>query len=173
MLKVSRCLFALAAGSLIAPAVGISPVYADGAASTRNIIFGAAAAAGTLLVINHNKKVHQRYAEDAQRQADLERQRDNLQAAYDSERRAYDNEVALVASYQHEVAVQHDEVVRDRAQISSLEHSLALAATRSHRTVAQRRSPQPVHVAAAPVQHAAPAQNAPAPEVVSYGWGTL
>lgn len=180
MLRLRTSILIASAALLVAPLFGAQPAVADGAASTRNIIFGAAAAAaGTLLIINHNKKVHERYAEDARRQAYLAEQRDDAQAAYASERRAYDNEVALVQSYQHEVAVQHGEVVRERAQISSLQHQVALSGARSATVAAAR----PATVAAAP-QAAPVAQGAVAPSSqvasvdttptgASYGWGTL
>jgi hypothetical protein len=160
MIRFRTASIVASAALLVAPLFGAQPAAADGAASTRNIIFGAAAVAGTLLIINHNKKVHERYAEDARRQAALADQRDDAQAAYASERRAYQNEVALVQSYQHEVALQHGQVERDRAQISSLQHQVAV----TH----QRRDT----VAAAPQQ--APAlTTAYDPAIVSYGWGTL
>jgi hypothetical protein len=163
MLPLQRSLLALVAGLVVTPLAGMAPVYADGAASTRNIIFGAAAAAGTLLVINHNKKVHQRYAEDAARQAALERQRDDVQAAYDAERRAYAHEADLVASYQHEVTIQHDELQRERLQLASLHHQLAMTSGHQVQTA----------FAPAPAHEARPQAPAAAPEVVSYGWGTL
>jgi hypothetical protein len=164
MIRLVRPAVALFAALVVMPVFGSGPALADGAASTRNIIFGtAAAAAGTLLIINHNKKVHEKYAEDARRQAQLETERNNIRAAYESERQAYNNEAALVASYQHEVAIQHDQVVRDRSEISSLRHQLASA-----------RPPQ--HVAAAPKQttvaHVAP-KPASAEPLIAYGWGTL
>ncbi len=157
---------ALAAGLLASPLFGLAPAYANGAASTRNIIFGAAAAAGTLLIINHNKKVHQRYAEDAQRQAALEQQRDQSQAAYASERRAYENEVALVQSYQHEVAVQHAEIARERSQVASMQRQLALGRPAAAQAVASRPASQPS-------TGRAPQTVASSPLVVSYGWGDL
>ena len=49
------------AAALAASAMPAAPALADGAASTRNIIIGGAAA--TLLIINHNRKVHEKYAE--------------------------------------------------------------------------------------------------------------
>ena len=48
------------AAALAATALPSAPALADGAASTRNILLGGAAA--TLLIINHNRKVHQKYA---------------------------------------------------------------------------------------------------------------
>ena len=88
---------------------------ADGAASTRNILLGGAAA--TLLIINHNRKVHQKYAEYDRRQAETQAQANNAEAAYQSERSAYAHEAALVAGYQHEVAVQHRMVLALRHQL--------------------------------------------------------
>src|SRR5579872_7554446 len=64
---------------------------ADGAASTRNILFGIGAAAGTLIIINHNRQVHEKYAQDAQTQAALAAQRNDAQAAYAAEKKANDN----------------------------------------------------------------------------------
>jgi hypothetical protein len=145
------------AGALAATAIPAAPALADGAASTRNIILGGAAVAGTLLIINHNKKVHQKYAEYDRRQAETQAQANNNYAAYQSERQAYQHEAALVSAYKHEVSIQHDEVLR-------LRHQLAM-----------RSSSQQQHVAAAPQRAAA---SAPAPAArqvanVSYGWGGL
>jgi len=57
------------------------PAAADGAASTRNIIFGAAAVGvGTWAVINHNAKVHQKEAEEQQAEAAAQAQADDAAA---------------------------------------------------------------------------------------------
>jgi hypothetical protein len=146
------------AAVLGATAMPAAPALADGAASTRNIILGGAAVAGTLLIINHNRKVHQKYAEYDRRQAATQARANNAEAAYESERQAYAHEAALVSSYQHEVAIQHQEVLR-------LRHQLAMRN-------AQR------HVASAPAQTRVARVAAPAPagqqlENVSYGWGAL
>jgi hypothetical protein len=159
MLRLRKPVLILTAALLVAPLSGARPAYADGAASTRNIIFGAAAAAGALIIINHNKKVHERYAEDARRQAALESERNNVQAAYESERQAYANEAALVGQYQREVAIQHEEVVRQRGEISSLKHKLAYAKPPSRTAYASKSQSTTI------------AKNQP--EVVSYGWGSL
>jgi hypothetical protein len=94
----------------------VAPAFADGAASTRNILIGGAAA--TLLIINHNKKVHEKYAEDARAQAAAENNAANAQAAYASERTAYEHEAALVGQYKREVAVQHNEITSLRKQVA-------------------------------------------------------
>ena len=102
------------AATLAVTTLPVTPALADGAASTRNIILGGAAVAGTLLIINHNKKVHEKYAEYDRRQAQTQSEASNAEAAYQSERSAYQHEAALVSSYRHEVAIQHQEVLRLR-----------------------------------------------------------
>jgi len=122
----NRMLTTLALSATLA-AASVAPALADGAASTRNILIGAGV--GTLLIINHNKKVHERYAEDARRQASTQAAADNAQAAYASERTAYQHEATLVAEYKHEVAVQHQQVL-------ALRHQVAVERSRSNRSVA-------------------------------------
>ena len=145
---------------LAATAAPAAPALADGAASTRNIILGGAAIAGTLLIINHNKKVHEKYAAYDRRQAQTQAAANNAEAAYESERSAYQHEAALVSSYKHEVAIQHQEVLR-------LRHQLAMAQSPARTNVAQQAAFHPL-VAGARV-------NEPTMRLanVSYGWGTL
>jgi hypothetical protein len=155
---------AAALAATVAPA---SPALADGAASTRNIILGGAAA--TLLIINHNKKVHEKYAEYDRRQAQTQAEASNAEAAYESERQAYAHEAALVSSYRHEVAVQHQEVLR-------LRHELAMSQRRApvQHVAAQPAAAQPAFhplVAGARVSERAPTRIAST--ATTYGWGTL
>jgi hypothetical protein len=117
------------------------PAAADGGASTRNIILGGAAIGGTLLILNHNKKVHERYAEDSRRQAALEAQRSDAWAAYEAEKAAYEHQTAVNADLEKEVSFQHKVV-------SQLRHELAAS------------RPKPTRVA-----------SKAAPDTVSYGWG--
>jgi len=91
-------------------------VLADGAASTRNIILGAGLA--TYLIIQHNRKVHERYAEDARRQAELQSENSNMQAAYSSERSAYNNSLAEIVDLKREVAYQHSVILQQRKQLA-------------------------------------------------------
>jgi hypothetical protein len=93
-----------------------SAALADGAASTRNIILGAGLA--TYLIIQHNRKVHERYAEDARRQAALQSENSNMQAAYSSERTAYSNALAEIVDLKREVAYQHSVIVQQRHQVA-------------------------------------------------------
>ncbi len=158
MTKRRLACFTLAA-TLAATVIPAAPALADGAASTRNIIIGGAAA--TLLIINHNRKVHQKYAEYDRRQAQTQSEASNAEAAYASERQAYAHEAALVSSYQREVAMQHQEVLR-------LRHQLAM----SHRGTQTVAAAQPAFhplVAAARQQPNQPTRVANA----SYGWGAL
>jgi hypothetical protein len=152
------------AATLALTALPAAPALADGAASTRNIIIGGAAAA--LLIINHNKKVHEKYAEKDRRQAQTQAEANNAEAAYASERQAYMHEAALVSSYRHEVAIQHQEVLRLRHQI---------AMTRGHapaqRVAANARPAFHPLVAAARSTGSAAAPTRVAN--VSYGWGAL
>ena len=146
-MNVKRTLASIAlAGAVALTAVPVAPALADGAASTRNIIGGAAVIGGTLLIINHNKQVHAKEDQMAQAQASAEESADNAQAAYESERRAYLGEVAINNEYKHEVALQHRLIEQMRVQLAS----------------AQRAG----YVAAAPAQ---PARVA----TTSYGWGSL
>jgi hypothetical protein len=155
------------AAALATTALPAAPALADGAASTRNILIGGAAAA--LLIINHNKKVHEKYAEYDRRQASTQAEANNAEAAYESERQAYSHEAALVASYQHEVAVQHEEVLR-------LRHQIAMTQRAQNARVAQAQPAfHPLVAAARTTGNAAPA--APATRIAStgttYGWGSF
>lgn len=126
-----------------------SAARADGAASTRNILFGVGAAAATYLIIQHNRKVHERYAEDARRQAQLQSENNNIQAAYSSEQSAYSNAHAEIVDLKREVAYQHSVIVQQRQQLAMRGGFAA-----------------PTRVAAASVS---PKQVA----MVSYGWGEI
>jgi hypothetical protein len=130
---------------------------ADGAASTRNIILGGALAG--YLIIQHNRKVHEKYAEDASRQAATQQQANNNEAAYESEHSAYVHQVAANADLKKEVAYQHNIVMQQQQQF-------AMAGI--HTTYA---SPHQAAVAA----KAAKVNGTQAPQVamVSYGWGTI
>ena len=146
-MNMKRTLAAMAlAGTVALTAISAAPALADGAASTRNIIGGAAIVGGTLLIINHNKKVHQKEDEMASAQAQAEESANNSQAAYQSERKAYLAQVALNSEYKHEVAVQHQMIVQMRDQLASAQKAGYVAAAPA----------QPVRVA-----------------TTSYGWGQL
>lgn len=154
------------AAALATTALPAAPALADGAASTRNIIIGGAAAA--LLIINHNKKVHQKYAEYDRRQAATQAEANDAQAAYESERSAYAHEAALVSSYQHEVAVQHQEVLRLRHEIAMTNRA------RAQQNVAQAQPAfHPLVAGARTTSNANPAPARIASTSTTYGWGTF
>lgn len=140
--------------ALLAGLIPAAPSLANGAASTRNIFLGIGAA--TYLIIQHNRKVHEKYAADAARQAALSQQRNDAVAAYQAERKAYLQEVAINTDLKREVAYQHNIVLQDRQ---------ALAMARIHPSFVTRT------VAAAP---AVPGQRDPVQvAMVSYGWGSV
>ncbi len=126
---------------------------ADGAASTRNILLGIGAAAGTLIIINHNKKVHQKYAEDAQKQAALAAQANDAQAAYKAEVKAYNNQLAVTNELKKEVAVKDNIIQQQKTALASM-------------------GVQPLAVVPVPVAKPAPALGHSA-QMLSYGWGTF
>lgn len=149
-MNMKRTLASIALVGVVAmTAIPAAPALADGAASTRNIIGGAALIGGTLLIINHNKKVHQKEDEMASAQARAEESANNAQAAYAAERRAYLAQVALNGEYKHEVAVQHKMIVQMRNQLAQAQRA------RSTSTVSTAPG-QPTRVA-----------------TTSLGWGNL
>lgn len=158
----------LAAAFLLAFVPG-REAFADGGASTRNILLGIGAAAGTLLIINHNKQVHEKYAQDAANEASLASQRDNAEAAYKAEVKAYDNQVAVTDNLKKEVSLKDQMIADQSAIIKQQKTQLAQLGVQ-----AQTIAVQPVR---APAAHAAPATSsvasAPTSMMVSYGWGTL
>ena len=127
-----------------------SAAMADGAASTRNILLGAGLA--TYLIIQHNRKVHQKYAEDARQQAALQSQNSNMQAAYSSERTAYQNSQAEIVDLKREVAYQHSVIVGQRQQVAAQGFGTQTPRTR----VAAASMSPPRQVA-----------------MTYYGWGTI
>ncbi len=148
---------AVALTGTVALAAPAAPAMADGGASTRNILFGAAAATATYLVISHNRKVHERYAQDARRQAALQSENNDAWAAYRQEQRAYQEQVAANSDLKREVAYQHNVVEQQRRQLASLNVHRSFVATRNGGArVAQNRNGARQQVA-----------------MVSYGWGQI
>lgn len=140
--------------AILAGAIPMAPALANGAASTRNILIGGAAAA--YLIIEHNRAVHAKYAAYAQQQAATAQQRNDAQAAYAQEQRAYSQEVAVNQSLQKEVAYQHNVVAQQSRELASMNVGHSFART----TVAKVASPK---------AHAKSNEVA----MTSYGWGTL
>ncbi|MBV8164053.1 MAG: hypothetical protein JOZ91_07280 [Candidatus Eremiobacteraeota bacterium] len=158
-MKTKALVAAALVAAFLASMAPAPQALADGAASTRNILLGIGAAAGTLIIINHNKKVHQKYAEDAQKEASLASQRDDAQAAYKAEVRAYDNQVAVNDELRHEVAVKDQIIDQQKVALSQM-------------GVQVQSAPAPVAVAHHPTPPKAPAGNHSA-QMISYGWGVF
>lgn len=157
---LKRAIAGTALAATMALAIPAAPALANGAASTRNILLGIGAA--TYLVIQHNRKVHEKYAEYDRRQAELQSENSDAWAAYSSEKNAYNNSLAEIVDLKREVAYQHNVIVQQR-------HQLAMTSRRSD---TQRR----VAYAPAPQQHAARASAHAASNdvaMVSYGWGQI
>jgi len=161
---MKRALAGTTLAAMLALLVPAAPALADGAASTRNILLGVGAA--TYLIIQHNRKVHEKYAEYDRRQAELKSENNDAWAAYSSEKKAYDNSLAEIVDLKREVAYQHNVV-------QQLRHQVAMAngnRSQSHSfQTAYHRAPQAQvktarHVAAAPSNQVA---------LVSYGWGQI
>ena len=147
--------------ALLAPA---APALADGAASTRNILLGIGAA--TYLVIQHNRKVHERYAEDARRQAELQSENNDAWAAYSSEKNAYSNSLSEISDLKREVAYQHNIIVQQRQQLSMAGRNgfvPRVAYSPQHHNA--NRSNGSRHIASRPSNNSV--------AMVSYGWGNL
>jgi hypothetical protein len=159
---IKRALAGTTLAAMLALLVPAAPALADGAASTRNILLGIGAA--TYLIIQHNRKVHEKYAEYDRRQAELQSENNDAWAAYSSEKNAYQNAIAEVGDLKREVAYQHNVV-------DELRHQLAMEQQRSHGFTQQSAyvPPRP-----APQRRTVRrTANTNDVAMVSYGWGNL
>jgi hypothetical protein len=159
---IKRAIAGTALTAMLALLVPAAPALADGAASTRNIILGIGAA--TYLVIQHNRKVHEKYAEYDRRQAELQAENQDAWAAYSSEKNAYENSLAEVGDLKREVAYQHNIIAQQR-------HQLAMSGQNGYfpQQVASRPS-RGTHRTARRVASANRNTNV---AMVSYGWGQI
>lgn len=157
---IKRALAGTTLAAMLALLVPAAPALANGAASTRNILLGIGAA--TYLIIQHNRKVHEKYAEYDRRQAELQSENSDAWAAYSSEKNAYSNAIAEVGDLKREVAYQHNVV-------QQLRHQLAMSSGRSYQQTAFAAPParSSRHTTA---RHVA-SNNQVA--MVSYGWGQI
>lgn len=160
-MKIKQALAAVTLVGTIALALPAAPASANGAASTRNLILLGGAA--TYLIIQHNRKVHEKYAQDARRQAALQSENNDAWAAYHQEQRAYEQEALVNSELKKEIAYQHKVVLQQRQELASLGMRGSFVdkhvAMRNHRT----RNAH-ARVARAPQQQVA---------MVSYGWGSI
>jgi hypothetical protein len=161
MTYIKKSIAAGLAAVLLAGLVPASAVKADGAASTRNILIGAAAA--TLLIVNHNRQVHEKYAQDAQTQAALAAQRNDAQAAYASEKNANANLQVAISELKREVAYQHDMIDQQRHQLAMVKSS----------TLSSPAYAAPARVAVNSAAGGSATDKSQTVAVVSYGWGTI
>lgn len=157
---IKRALAGTTLAAMLAMLVPAAPALADGAASTRNILLGVGAA--TYLIIQHNRKVHEKYAEYDRRQAELQSENNDAWAAYSSEKNAYRNAMAEVTDLKREVAYQH-------RVVQQLRHQVAMA-DRNHTRSFQQTAYAPQRPVSRTSRRAAPANNV---AMVSYGWGQI
>ncbi len=158
-----RALAGTALASMLALLVPAAPALADGAASTRNILFGLGAA--TYLIIQHNRKVHEKYAEYDRRQAELKSENNDAWAAYSSEKNAYNNAQAEIVDLKREVAYQHNVV-------DQLRHQVAMENRYHSRSFSQQTAYVPPSRGKGPAARRV-AVNSNDVAMVSYGWGQL
>lgn len=160
---LKRALAGTALAATMALAVPAAPALADGAASTRNILLGVGAA--TYLIIQHNRKVHEKYAEYDRRQAELRSENNDAWAAYSSEKNAYNNSLAEIVDLKREVAYQHNVIVQQRHQLAMTQRSNSRPQTTAFVSQPVRSSDNVRRVASKP-----PSKDV---AMVSYGWGDI
>lgn len=119
-MNIRSILAACVAASILTLGMPATPAHADGAASTRNIIIFSAAAAATYLIVQHNRKVHEREAQASARQAALEQQDNDQASAYQQAQHAYQEELAVNNELQREIAYQHSVVEGQRRELAAL-----------------------------------------------------
>jgi uncharacterized protein HemX len=156
-MKLKQALAGLAlTGTLALTVPAPQPALADGAASTRNLILLGVGAAATYMIIQHNRKVHEKYAEDAARQAALQQENNNAWAAFHQEQRAYQQELAANAALKKEIAYQHELVEQQQRQLKAL--NLRSDFATQHVAVQRGATPRSENGQVA---------------LVSYGWGQI
>ncbi len=169
-MNFKRILAASILFAILTALIPAAPVRADGAARTRNLLLGGAAAA--LLIVNHNRKVHERYAEYDRRNAALAQQRNDAWAAYRSSQAAYEHEATVAAQLEREVTYQHQIIQLQRRQLAQREYRRSSSVRRVAKTPAPILATVRVHRNALRARQGA----AIAPTrlaLVSYGWGTI
>jgi Skp family chaperone for outer membrane proteins len=157
---IKRALAGTTLAAMLALLVPAAPALANGAASTRNILIGIGAA--TYLIIQHNRKVHEKYAEYDRRQAELQSENSDAWAAYSSEKNAYSNAIAEVSDLKREVAYQHNVVEQLRHQLAMSGRNAPVRQTAFAAPASRGRHTTSRHVA-----------NANDVAMVSYGWGQI
>jgi len=159
---IKRALAGTTLAAMLALLVPSAPALADGKASTRNILLGIGAA--TYLIIQHNRKVHEKYAEYDRRQAELRSENNDAWAAYSSEKNAYQNALSEIVDLKREVAYQHNIIVQQR-------HQLAMAGRGEYAPEIAYAPAPTTHSKRARTSHTRPSRGDVA--MVSYGWGQI
>lgn len=157
-MNIKQALASVALTGTLALALPAAPAVADGAASTRNLILLGGAAA-TYLIIQHNRKVHEKYAEYDRRQAALSQENNDAWAAYHQEQQAYAQQVQVNQELKKEIAYQHRVVQQQQRELAALGGRSGFYQPTAHRQVAQHSA-----VRQAPNNQVA---------MVSYGWGDI
>jgi hypothetical protein len=164
---IKRALAGTTLAAMLALLVPAAPALADGAASTRNILIGIGAA--TYMIIQHNRKVHEKYAEYDRRQAELKSENNDAWAAYSSEKNAYSNALAEIVDLKREVAYQHNVVVQ-------LRHQLAMTNSGNSRSFQQTAYKPPSRTASHSARRVSAKRvsaNRNDVAMISYGWGQI
>ena len=157
-MNFKRAIAGTTLAAMLASLVPAAPALADGRASTRNILLGIGAA--TYLIIQHNRKVHEKYAEDARRQAELQSENNDAWAAYSSEKNAYNNSLAEISDLKREVSYQHNIILQQRHQLS-----MGGRSTSAYAYEPRGNSNQNTRVVSRPSSNDV--------AMVSYGWGSI
>lgn len=156
-MNVKQALASVALIGTLALALPAAPALADGAASTRNLILLGGAA--TYMIIQHNRKVHEKYAEYDRRQAALSQENNDAWAAYHQEQAAYAQQVQVNQALKKEIAYQHRVVQQQQHQIAALSGRNGFVRSAPAQRVSQRSNEH----------HNSNTQVA----MVSYGWGDI
>jgi hypothetical protein len=156
-MNIKQALASVALTGTLALAIPAAPALADGAASTRNLILLGGAAA-TYLIIQHNRKVHEKYAEYDRRQAALSQENNDAWAAYHQEQNAYAQQVQVNQELKKEIAYQHQVVKQQQREIATLGgRSGSYEAPARHQVARSGQQPASNNQVA----------------LVSYGWGDI
>jgi hypothetical protein len=158
-MNIKQALASVALTGTLALALPTAPAHADGAASTRNLILLGGAAA-TYMIIQHNRKVHEKYAEYDRRQAALSQENNDAWSAYHQEQSAYAQQVQVNQELKKEVAYQHRVVQQQQRQLAALSgrRSGFVKSASTQRVAQQSRSHRNANTQVA---------------MVSYGWGDI
>ena len=159
---ILRAISAFIVSALVALTAPALPARADGAASTRNIILGGALVGGTLLILNHNKKVHQKEDELSNARNQAQAQRDQAYASYQSE-------AASASALRKQLAAQNREMISLKRQIAQQNSQIQ----QLRRQTSMYGNPNKNSFIGPPPTRTASAGPSMRLAEASYGWGQL